>query len=174
VPIAADVPDHPWTQPRAAHSRCNSSHRSMRPTPYRSLKTPAGVSPCGRRRTGSLLDRPLSPRQREVATTLMCGLTYKQADGRIGISPSTVRTHAHAAYERLAVTNLSQACVVMIRQGWTDPGELLPDYRGAPYTMRRRRGLPSPAQRLYLDAFDRLLRDRDEVTPRSSTTTSAR
>jgi hypothetical protein len=55
----------------------------------------------------------------------------------------------------------------MIRQGWTDPSELLPDYRGAPYTTRPKRGrkdwLPSPAQRLYLDAFDRLLRDRDDV-----------
>jgi DNA-binding CsgD family transcriptional regulator len=115
----------------------------------------------------SLLDCPLSPRQREVVTTLMCGLTYKQSAGKLGISASTVRTHAHTAYERLAVTNLSQACVVMIRQGWTEPSELLPDYRGAPYTTRSKRGhkdwLPSPAQRLYLDAFDRLLRDRDEV-----------
>ncbi|HEV7885479.1 MAG TPA: helix-turn-helix transcriptional regulator [Solirubrobacteraceae bacterium] len=115
----------------------------------------------------SVLDCPLSPRQHEVVTTLMCGLTYKQAASKLGISPSTVRTHVHAAYERLAVTNLSQACVLMIRQGWTDPSELLPDYRGAPYTTRTKRGqkdwLPSPAQRLYLDAFDRLLRDRDDV-----------
>jgi DNA-binding CsgD family transcriptional regulator len=111
------------------------------------------------------LDCPLSPRQHEVVTTLMCGLTYKQAAKRLGISPSTVRTHAHVAYERLAVANLSQACVLMIRHGWTDPGDLLPDYHGAPYTTtaRRKDWLPSPAQRLYLDAFDRLLRDRDEV-----------
>jgi DNA-binding CsgD family transcriptional regulator len=113
------------------------------------------------------LDCPLSPRQHEVVTALMCGLTYKQAAKQLGISPSTVRTHAHVAYERLAVANLGQACVLMIRHGWTDPSELLPDYHGAPYTTRARRGqkdwLPSPAQRLYLDAFDRLLRDRDEV-----------
>ena len=118
-------------------------------------------------RPSSLLDCPLSPRQREVVTTLMCGLTYKQAASKLGISPSTVRTHAHTAYERLAVTNLSQACVLMIRHGWTDAGDVLPDYGGAPYTTRPKRGqkdwLPSPAQRLYLDAFDRLLRDRDEM-----------
>ena len=51
----------------------------------------------------SLLDCPLSPRQYEVVTTLMCGLTYKQAASKLGISPSTVRTNTHTAYERLAV-----------------------------------------------------------------------
>jgi DNA-binding CsgD family transcriptional regulator len=124
-----------------------------------------GTSPVPRSLHPSGLDCPLSPRQHEVVTTLMCGLTYKQAAKKLAISPSTVRTHAHVAYERLAVANLSQACVLMIRHGWTDPSELLPDYRGAPYTTRARRKdwLPSPAQRLYLDAFDRLLRDRDEV-----------
>jgi hypothetical protein len=54
----------------------------------------------------------------------------------------------------------------MLREGWVARDDL-PDYEGAPYTTHQRpvmvrNWLPSPAQRLYLDAFDQLLEKRDD------------
>jgi DNA-binding CsgD family transcriptional regulator len=118
------------------------------------------------------IDCPLSVRQHEVMLLIMRGLTYKQAARELGIAHSTARTHMHRAYVRLGVSGRGQACALMLRNGWVDPGELLADYAGPPYTTSRRRAkeaawLPSPAQRLYLDAFHELLRERsDEAAER--------
>jgi DNA-binding CsgD family transcriptional regulator len=120
------------------------------------------------------IDCPLSVRQHEVMLLVMRGLTYKQAARELGITHSTARTHMHTAYVRLGVSDKGQACMVMIRNGWAAPRDLIPDYAGLPYTTSPRRQvttlapwLPSPAQRLYLDAFDVLLRERtDEAADR--------
>lgn len=109
---------------------------------------------------------PLAPRQYETVVRIMRGATYRQAARDMGIELSTARTHLHYAYERLGVGNARQAYTVMLRHDWFDRGELPADYDGKPYTIRPNWGLhhwlPTPAQRLYLDAFDRLLRDRSD------------
>jgi len=106
-------------------------------------------------------DCPLTQRERQVVLCAMTGRTTGQTAATLGITVSTVRTHRHKALRRLEVDSMGKAMVVMLREGWVSQGSLIPDYAGRPYTSRRSRPwLPSPAQRLYLDAFDRLLRHR--------------
>jgi DNA-binding CsgD family transcriptional regulator len=115
-----------------------------------------------------VIDCPLSVRQHEVMLLIMRGLTYKQAARELGITHSTARTHMHRGYVRLGVSDKGRACALMLRNCWVDPGELLADYAGPPYTTakhhaREANWLPSPAQRLYLDAFDKTLTERNEL-----------
>lgn len=109
---------------------------------------------------------PLTSRQLEVLRLVASGLTYKQTGLELGIRHSTVKSHLEAAYRRLGVHNVGQAAALLIREQWVSPDELLPDYTGPGYSTRRMRKddgwLPTPAQRLYLDAFDRLLTNRSE------------
>lgn len=94
----------------------------------------------------------------------MRGLTRKQAARSLGISQSTVRSHLNGAYRRLGVSDATQAAMMALSNGWVE--ELLPDHAGRPYAAvvqrHKKNWLPSPAQRLYLDAFDVLLARRDE------------
>lgn len=106
----------------------------------------------------------MTSRQQECLLLVMRGLRYKQVARRLGLSDNTVRSHLTMAYERLGVNDCRQAMVVMLRNGWTSLAEL-PDYTGPLYSTLSQRGksvnwVPSPAQRLYLDAFDLLLRQR--------------
>jgi len=97
----------------------------------------------------------------------MAGRTQVQTAARLGLTLSTVRTHRSKALRRLGVSSMAQAWALMLREGWVRREQLLPSYsRGAyaPAEQQRwsRAWVPSPAQRLYLDAFDRLLRERSE------------
>ncbi|MDQ3276084.1 MAG: LuxR C-terminal-related transcriptional regulator [Actinomycetota bacterium] len=51
---------------------------------------------------------------------LVHGTTRKQAARALGVTSATVRTHAHNAYQRLGVANVTQALAVMLREGWGD------------------------------------------------------
>lgn len=119
---------------------------------------------------------PLSPRQHEAILGVVHGQTYQRIADRLHVAHCTVGTYVLRAYRRLGVNNAAQARTVMIREGWLTladslladdalPGRL-PDYPKLTYTTTSRRGcrnwLPTPAQRLYLDALDRFLRDRGE------------
>lgn len=115
---------------------------------------------------------PLSPRQYEAVLGVIRGQAYKTVAVEMHVTPCTARTYIHAAYHRLAVNSAAQARTVMIREGWLTlaetllPDDALPliDQTSPTYTRISRRGyrnwLPTPAQRLYLDAFDRLLSER--------------
>jgi DNA-binding CsgD family transcriptional regulator len=51
------------------------------------------------------LEALLSTREREVARLAACGLGDKEIARRLGISPTTVRTHIDHAYRKLGVNN---------------------------------------------------------------------
>lgn len=111
-----------------------------------------------------MTDCPLTSKQYETLLLVMRGSTYKQTAHEQGVTPSTVRTTLHNARRRLGVSSTMQALVVMLREGWAEPYGVLGDYEGPPYSTASQYGkhewLPSPAVRLYLNAFDRLLRTR--------------
>ena len=112
---------------------------------------------------------PLTPRQREVLRALGGGETRKQIARRLGISPSTVREHTYQAYRRLGASNGLHAVAIMLCEGWLAQDDLLSYDRSASRAKPRehRKGWqPSPAQRSYLDAFDRLLTERSDEAAR--------
>lgn len=59
----------------------------------------------------------LSPRQVEVLRLLIAGHSNKVIARRLEISPSTVRTHVEALFERLGAHNRTQAVVAAARLG---------------------------------------------------------
>lgn len=119
---------------------------------------------------GRLMDCPLSCREHEVLIHAIRGLTQTQTAGMLGVSVSTVRTLRMTALRRLGVVTVTHAALVMLGEGWVSRDQLLPSYEGRPYvTLASKRmsttlrWLPSPAQRLYIDAFDKLLTRRDDA-----------
>ena len=64
---------------------------------------------------------PLTPRQLEMVRALGAGLHYKEIAADLGLAASTVRSHMHCAYERLGVTDRSQAVLVAVSRGWINP-----------------------------------------------------
>lgn len=105
--------------------------------------------------------QPLSPREMQVMELLVAGRDYKQAARELEISPSTIRNHAGKIYRKLGVSKLAPAIFRMQELGWLaagdpppkDPckagGEVIDYYPDLePVT---------PAQRLYIQAFDRYL-----------------
>jgi DNA-binding NarL/FixJ family response regulator len=67
----------------------------------------------------SAMDRTvdLSPREREVLTALVDGLSYKMIAFRLSISYETVRTHIKRIYEKLRVHNNTEAVAKALRYG---------------------------------------------------------
>lgn len=108
-------------------------------------------------------ESPLTTREHQVVVAAMTGLSAKATALKLGISASTVRTHRKKALARLGVQSMGHAMVVMLQQGWVLRFGLIPDYTGPVYGASKfgaHAWVPSPAQRLYLDSFDRLLKDR--------------
>lgn len=71
----------------------------------------------------------------------------KEAARDMGISGSTMRQHLHYAYEKIGATNMTQAVVIMVQQGWTSE-------KPPPTPEEPERAL-TDAERLYIKAFDR-------------------
>lgn len=95
---------------------------------------------------------PLSSRQLACVRGLLEGKGAKQIGLDLGLKPSTVRQHHWAASQVLGVRGRTATAAVVNESGWLDP---ISDYSDTRVT---------PAQRLYLDAFDRYLRGwRDEA-----------
>lgn len=112
---------------------------------------------------------PLTPTQREILAKLASGMTGKQVARVRGIAHTTLRSHTYAAYKRLGAANIVQAILIMIRHGWIELDDVLPgDYQGPAYTTQPRphrqpdHWVPTPAQRIYIDAFHKLLYERAE------------
>ena len=59
----------------------------------------------------------LSPREREVVTLLANGLANKQIAFRLGISEKTVKTHLTNVFQRIGVTDRTQAALWAQRHG---------------------------------------------------------
>lgn len=59
----------------------------------------------------------LSPREKEVLSALVDGLSYKMIAHRLSISFETVRTHVKRIYEKLAVHNNTEAVAKALRNG---------------------------------------------------------
>ncbi len=91
---------------------------------------------------------PLTPRQFAVLAQVADGRTYEQIARALGVSRSTIRTHAHSACRRLGVRTPVQAVGQLFRQGWVEAPPS-PGHRPPPVTH---------FQRAYLDAFDQHLR----------------
>lgn len=103
-------------------------------------------------------DCPLTPREHTVVLHAMAGHDAWQTARALGISASTVRTHRLKALRRLRVDSMARAAMVVLREGWVSREGLVPDYKGPAYSVAPvKPWMPSPAQRLYLDAFDRML-----------------
>ncbi|MEO6166381.1 MAG: response regulator transcription factor [Chitinophagales bacterium] len=58
----------------------------------------------------------LSPREKEVLTHLVNGLSYKMIAGQMGITYETVRTHSKKIYDKLHVSSMTEAVVKTINQ----------------------------------------------------------
>ena len=71
-----------------------------------------------RRSTPTKPASQLSTRELEVLRRLAEGKVYKQIAEELGLSPHTVRNHAHATYEKLEVVDRTQAVLVASENGW--------------------------------------------------------
>ncbi len=63
---------------------------------------------------------PLTPRQFQVMSRLAAGETYGETAHDLGLSYSTVDTHAHNAYRRLGILGRGRAAAVVVMKdsGW--------------------------------------------------------
>lgn len=59
----------------------------------------------------------LTQREREILSSLADGLGNKQIAARLGISPSTVKTHVEMLFDKLDVTSRAEAVAVAVRRG---------------------------------------------------------
>jgi DNA-binding NarL/FixJ family response regulator len=62
-------------------------------------------------KTGAGDAASLTPREREIVEALALGCQYKEIADRLGIGISTVRTHLQHIYEKLQVSNRTEAVV---------------------------------------------------------------
>lgn len=77
--------------------------------------------------TGTRSGRPLelTSREAEVLQSFLDGCSYGEVAQRLGVSRSTVKTHAHRLYQRLGVSSRMQAVTWAIQNGWTPfPGSV--------------------------------------------------
>lgn len=67
--------------------------------------------------TTELPDVGLSPREKEVLTALVDGLSYKMIAERLGISFETVRSHVKRVYKKLSVRSSTEAVAKALKSG---------------------------------------------------------
>ena len=68
--------------------------------------------------SGPLLEGPLTERESEVLGLLSRGLANKQIAVELGISEHTVKFHVSSIYQKLNVTNRTEAVRAGLRGGW--------------------------------------------------------
>ena len=69
---------------------------------------------------------PLTPRERQILALVARGLANKQIAARLGISEKTVKTHLGSAFQRLGVSDRTQAAL------WAERNGLLKDPNSSP------------------------------------------
>lgn len=65
--------------------------------------------------------RAPTPKERETLSFLARGLTYAQIADARGVSINTVRSHVSSAYEKLQASNMAEAVMIALREGWIEP-----------------------------------------------------
>ena len=118
---------------RAARRHDQGVERAARSLPGRRCRGAAGGAPLTPGVAATVLDvvrtmpqpRPkpdleLSPREREVLTCLVDGLSYKQVAHELEISLDTVRTHIRRLYGKLRVHSVAEAVSRALREGLVD------------------------------------------------------
>jgi putative nucleotidyltransferase with HDIG domain len=103
-------PVNPKALLHAAHA-CDLSTDQLRSVMYElpqgTGQTKRNVDPC-----------PLSTREVEVLKRLAEGKVYKQIAQELELSTSTVRTHLHNTYAKLAAVDRAQAVLIATERGW--------------------------------------------------------
>jgi putative nucleotidyltransferase with HDIG domain len=61
---------------------------------------------------------PLTRREQSILRLLAESKVYKQIGQELGLSTSTVRTHLHNTYRKLAAADRAQAVLIAIERGW--------------------------------------------------------
>lgn len=72
----------------------------------------------GGKRRVSYAPSPLSPRETDVLRELSTGKVYDEIAAQLELSTSTVRTHLHNIYGKLAVKDRAQAVLTAVEHGW--------------------------------------------------------
>lgn len=65
----------------------------------------------------SVVERPLTPRQRDIMALTADGLTAQEIGEALGIAMNTVRTHREKALRRLPARNTTHAVAILLRRG---------------------------------------------------------
>lgn len=72
----------------------------------------------GPERKRNITPSPLSPRETDVLRHLAEGKVYEAIANELHLSTSTVRTHLHNIYGKLAVKDRAQAVLTAVERGW--------------------------------------------------------
>lgn len=64
--------------------------------------------------------RPPTPKERETLQLLARGFTYAQIAASLGVSINTVRSHVSSAYGKLQASNMAEAVMLALREGWIE------------------------------------------------------
>lgn len=59
---------------------------------------------------------PLTPKEKEILSLLSEGLLYKEIADKLSITSGTVKQHIHRIYEKLHVSNKTEAINKMLRK----------------------------------------------------------
>ncbi len=87
------------------------------PTAIAGSAKSAPASEAGPARAAQAADLGLSPRQTEVLTCLLRGMSNKQICRELGLAEGTVKNHAIAVFRALNVTSRAQAVIEASRRG---------------------------------------------------------
>jgi two-component system, NarL family, response regulator YdfI len=77
----------------------------------------ARTSDAPARASSASLEQQLSPRESEILNFLAAGLENKEIAGRLGISDYTVKFHVTSIFNKLSVSDRTEAVAVGIRRG---------------------------------------------------------
>jgi DNA-binding NarL/FixJ family response regulator len=99
--------------------------------------TAAGLAGALTRLRESRVKSPLSPREMEVLRLLRDGLSVPGVARALHMSPSTVKTYVSRLYEKLGVSNRSQALMAALDRGLLRVGSLDPVVRSPIRTTSR-------------------------------------
>jgi two-component system NarL family response regulator len=94
----------------------------------------------------SLTAEPLTARQEDVLALLADGLCNKHIAARLGIALGTVKTHLRTAFEKLQVSNRSEAIAAAGRRGLLRDVQVEAKVRSAPLAADRRAGVANAAR----------------------------
>lgn len=113
---------------RAARTMISEDPRGIEGVPH-------GAPPCEARRNANLRHRPLTPRERQVATLVAQGLCNKEIASRLGIHSTTVKKHIGQVLIKLDLRDRLQIALRVT-------GEMNADFADRP---ERSRGAPTSA-----------------------------